>query len=502
MVVYPVMEEGKQLLEVMMVRMNNATDLQHIKTLQVQLQTVEVKLELSLAAWLLEFHQAVVPHKDIIMAQKDAHAAEVQAGAQIFLPTKMGIGMLYFEELILGPMQFTVSTSVEADGMDKMGVDLASSTAILSVASGVGVLMGNLLRVPLRLNGVNINDPFEPMGALIGRLVGNYKTDIAKFVARVFLGSEVLGNPIGLLEGVGTGVTDFFYEPAKGAIQSPEEFGKGLGRGGLSFLKGTLGGAFSLVGSTTHGISKVANTLGGGKGESSIQLFETASGEKPQGVLQGLGSAGTGVTQGIFDGVTGVFTKPVEGAMSGGVLGFAEGLGKGVLGLAAKPLGSIAGGVSDVMTGIAEDVQGIGIVKQTQVRRARWIALGGRVPAYDALKALGQDRLNKAVAHTSAASHELGGDHLLDTYLECGGGAKELFVTDQHMLHVDAGIDAGLKWWVFIHLVVRVDVSGTYVVIHCKEGASRAPFQRYEIECGGRAQAFCDELTQALRIAA
>jgi Vacuolar-sorting-associated 13 protein C-terminal len=42
---------------------------------------------------------------------------------------------------------------------------------------------------------------------------------------------------------LGTGVRDFFYEPAEGLMQSPSAFGRGV-------AKGTL----SLVGHTTSGV--------------------------------------------------------------------------------------------------------------------------------------------------------------------------------------------------------------------------------------------------------
>ena len=45
------------------------------------------------------------------------------------------------------------------------------------------------------------------------------------------------------LEQLGTGVKDFFYEPAEGLMKSPTAFGKGV-------AKGTM----SLVGNTTSGV--------------------------------------------------------------------------------------------------------------------------------------------------------------------------------------------------------------------------------------------------------
>lgn len=41
---------------------------------------------------------------------------------------------------------------------------------------------------------------------------------------------EVLGNPVGLVSSLGSGVMDFFYEPAKGLVKSPKDFGKGEAR--------------------------------------------------------------------------------------------------------------------------------------------------------------------------------------------------------------------------------------------------------------------------------
>ena len=51
--------------------------------------------------------------------------------------------------------------------------------------------------------------------------------------------------------------------------------------------------------------------------------------------------------QGVLDGVTGVFTKPVEGAIEDGVEGFFKGVGKGVVGLVTRP----ASGVIDFARG-------------------------------------------------------------------------------------------------------------------------------------------------------
>lgn len=57
--------------------------------------------------------------------------------------------------------------------------------------------------------------------------------------------------------------------------------------------------------------------------------------------------------QGVVDGVTGVFTKPIEGAREQGVEGFFRGLGRGAVGLVARP----TAGVVDFASGSLDAVK-------------------------------------------------------------------------------------------------------------------------------------------------
>ena len=50
---------------------------------------------------------------------------------------------------------------------------------------------------------------------------------------------------------------DFFYEPAQGLVRSPEEFGKGLGKGALSLVNNTAIGTFD-------SLTKITGAIGSG----------------------------------------------------------------------------------------------------------------------------------------------------------------------------------------------------------------------------------------------
>lgn len=79
--------------------------------------------------------------------------------------------------------------------------------------------------------------------------------------------------------------------------------------------------------------------------------------KKPANLQEGLARSGKGLVMGVFDGVTGVFTKPFSGAKSDGVEGFFKGLGKGAVGLVARPTAGIvdfASGSFDAVKRAAE----------------------------------------------------------------------------------------------------------------------------------------------------
>ncbi len=52
------------------------------------------------------------------------------------------------------------------------------------------------------------------------------------------LGSmDFIGSPVNLVSNLGTGLMDFFYEPAKGIVKSPKDFGLGIAKGNKAIIQ-------------------------------------------------------------------------------------------------------------------------------------------------------------------------------------------------------------------------------------------------------------------------
>jgi hypothetical protein len=91
---------------------------------------------------------------------------------------------------------------------------------------------------------------------LTSRITQHY-TRAAIRQAYLLVGSaDFLGNPVSFVSNLGTGVKDFFYEPAKGMVKSPEEFGKGLAKGTSSLIKKSTYALFDTASKLTGTVAK------------------------------------------------------------------------------------------------------------------------------------------------------------------------------------------------------------------------------------------------------
>ncbi|KRX66575.1 Vacuolar protein sorting-associated protein 13A [Trichinella sp. T9] len=202
----------------------------------------------------------------------------------------------------------------------------------------IGVTMTEVQDVVFKLPYFERDCVFLGKQALFNEVYDHYFKQAVKQIYVLVLGLDVIGNPFGLMRDLSIGVEQLFYEPIQGAIEGPEEFAEGLALGMRSLLGHTVGGAAGAV-------SKITGTLG--KGIAAL-TFDADYQQKRQrmmnrrtGDLSGVAQSGTGALLEMFDGVTGVFTKPIEGAREEGALGFAKGLGKGLIGAVTRPISGV-----------------------------------------------------------------------------------------------------------------------------------------------------------------
>jgi vacuolar protein sorting-associated protein 13A/C len=161
---------------------------------------------------------------------------------------------------------------------------------------------------------------------------------------------DIFGNPVHLLEGVGSGIYQLFNEPRKGLLKGPEEFGIGLTRGARALVSNVVGGGFNTVSKITGTLLTATKNISSMGTEEEVVIKEE---EKPKGFFSG---ALSGFKKGIGElthGVTGIVTKPIEESKKGGVGGFFKGVGTGLVGAVMAPVNTFLTVGNEVSSGIS-----------------------------------------------------------------------------------------------------------------------------------------------------
>lgn len=249
--------------------------------------------------------------------------------------------------------------------------------------------------IPLRFNALVIDHLFQTTDRAVTLISQHYSNQLLTQVYKALGSVQLVGTPVSVVQGIGAGVHDFFYEPLQGMVRSPEEFKRGLARGTLSLLHGSVGGVASFAG-------KVTGTLGAGVAALTMDddyLRErarmAAAAEGSKSSAQAFVRAGTALGRGVVGGLTGVVMAPVRGARRQGVRGFVKGVGKGLVGVVLKPTVGVLDAVSNATRGIQQASAGLvgsdrAVMPVTRRRLPRAFGPGDRLVAYSpqAAKAL------------------------------------------------------------------------------------------------------------------
>ena len=254
----------------------------------------------------------------------------------------------------------------------------------LAVVRGVfkSIVVDALLRLDgasISFAGVSLINHISTASQLGSHLGAHYMSSLRQNVPALLGSLAAFGNPIGLVRGLGDGVSDLILEPVKGFQKSIQEMDPtylvdGVARGTVSLARHTVGGFADSAAALTETFSKNMTVLT--LDRRYAQRRDIGENLRLQGdinVALGLGSGVQKLMLGFVEGVSGVVRAPMRGAEKRGFEGFAKGLGKGLLGLLVKPIIGISDGITDVMIGVKGSIEGPGgqsmLIAQVRPRR-------------------------------------------------------------------------------------------------------------------------------------
>ena len=204
--------------------------------------------------------------------------------------------------------------------------------------------------VTLKLNEISFLNVFSDFNSLKHKLMSYYKYQVLAQIYKIILNIDLFGNPFNLLEGVGTGIFQFFNEPRKGLLKGPEEFGLGIKRGVGALVSNVVGGGFNTVSKITGTLLSATKNISSMGTEKEVEIKEE---DKPKGFISGTVSGFKKGFGELAHGVTGIVTKPIEETKKSGISGFFSGVGSGLVGAFMAPVNTVLTVGNEVSSGIS-----------------------------------------------------------------------------------------------------------------------------------------------------
>ncbi len=305
------------------------------------------------------------------------------------------------------------------------------NTTPLAVVRGVfkSIVVDALLRLDgasLNFSGVYLRNHISTGPQLTTYLLQHYMASLRQNVPALLGSLAAFGNPIGLIRGLGDGMSDFVSQPVRGLKKSMEELDPmylvdGVARGTESLARHAVGGFADSASLLTETFSKNMAVLTldrryAQKRDRSKQLRLNAG--TTVTLAGGVESGFVKLVQGFMEGVTGVVKAPIRGAEKRGIEGFAKGVGKGLLGLLVKPIIGISDAATDVMIGVKNSVEHTGVGQQQSLTLER-SQFRPRRPFYGRDKVLRPYKLEDAAAAALMVRTRCAGENYL-SHLDLG----------------------------------------------------------------------------------
>lgn len=294
----------------------------------------------------------------------------------------------YFEVLHLQPAQLNLSfvRTERVNVEDKT----SSQNALMFFFNVLTMALGNINDAPVRLNALLMENVLTSYTLLANNIQAHYGQEFFYQIHKILGSADFLGNPVGLFTNISSGVADIFYEPYQGFVMSdrPQELGIGIAKGTASFVKKTVFGFSDSISKVTGSVSKGLSVATMDK-QFQDRRRMTRARNRPKHALYGVQQGGMALISSLGSGVEGLARQPFEGAEKEGAAGFFKGVGKGLLGLATKPVIGVFDLASNVSEGIRNtttvfDEAGLG-----KVRITRHVGRDGIVRPFNQAEALG-----------------------------------------------------------------------------------------------------------------
>ena len=278
--------------------------------------------------------------------------------------------------LMIGCLKFNITVRLD---LSQLNISILPRP-IMRILGSVGNSLARITDGQLKFSEKIFTNIYKNSSDIMSDLIKHYSKEGIKQIYKILGSTDLIGNPINFIEGLGSGFFELINEPRKGFLLGPKQFGKGLLKGLGGVLSGVVGGSFGVV-------QRISGTLYGatqsmmGKGHEYIIEEE----DEPTNIITGIGKGIYGGLKEIASGITGIFTQPYKNFQKKkSAKSIITGIGSGIFGFIIAPFAAILKIINSITTGAKNTITTISgkkILISTRFRHPR-VMVGGDEPIH------------------------------------------------------------------------------------------------------------------------
>ena len=286
------------------------------------------------------------------------------------------ISKMLINFLLIGAIKFNLTLRLDLASFQSESIP----KTLIRILGSIGNSFARISESPLKFTEKIFQNVYIDYYSLMWKLIGDYTKQGILQIYKILGSLDLIGNPVKLIDNIGTGFFELINEPRKGFVQGPTQFAKGLGRGIAGLLSGVVGGTFDAIGKITGTLYAATQSATGHTREAIVDEED-----EPGNVLSGTAQGLIGGGKELLKGITGIFLNPYRKAKKQGVKGFFKGLGSGLLGAIISPVAAVLKITNSIAVGIKNTFKLLTktTLKTERFRFPRVIVEGEPIKCYD-----------------------------------------------------------------------------------------------------------------------
>jgi hypothetical protein len=195
------------------------------------------------------------------MLNVDVYCKKLNSTTPSIIGEDLQAGRQYFEFVNIGAVRIILTLRFEHKNLDLNIVN--EGGGIFSIGYTLFSNIASISDSPLNFKELILTHTYSNPDTLVDLIIRNFASQGVLQFYKLIGSSDMLGNPVGFVNKLGSGIYEFYNEPKKGLIKGPTHFVGGVGKGVTSLVGGVASASFDSFSKITGSLYNATKDISG-----------------------------------------------------------------------------------------------------------------------------------------------------------------------------------------------------------------------------------------------